>query len=137
MSDDIVTTGSYRFQFPATSNSNAQWMSAQTAGDASAADVNFAISEHAQPGAARNNIVTSWGYNNNGDGVRVVATEPALDYRIETFYSPSPGHEYMESHLQYQSTSGKILRPFALQIDRNTNLALLPNCSRWLQLPWS
>ena len=120
-SEDIVTTGSYRFQFPATSHGNAQWVSAETVGDASAADVHLAISSTPNPGSSRSNVVTSWGYNNNGDGVRVVAAEPALDYRIESFYSPSAGKEYMESHLQYQSTMGKVVRPFAVQIDRRTD----------------
>jgi hypothetical protein len=121
--DDIVTTGSYRFQFPATTGYNAQWLSAETPGDTNAADVNLAISSSLNTGSPRNNIVTSWGYNNNGDGIRVNAAEPSLNYRFETFYSPSPGKEYMESHLQYQSTRGKLLRPFAYLIDRNTDVS--------------
>jgi hypothetical protein len=98
-------------------------LSAETTSDASAADVNLAISSSLNPGSQRNNMATSWGYNNDGDGVRVHAAEPSLNYRFETFYSPSAGHEYMESHLQYQSTRGKVLRPFAFQIDRNTDVS--------------
>lgn len=102
-----MTTGSYRFQYPEASLGNAQWVSAETVGDASAADVNLAISSTPNAGSARSNVVTSWGYNNNGDGTRVVAAEPALAYGFETFYSPSQGNEYMESDLQYESTMGK------------------------------
>jgi hypothetical protein len=126
INEDIVTSGLYRFQFPAPPNGahgNAEWVSAQTIGDASAADFNLAIASSPNSGSARNNIVTSWGYNNNGDGIRVVPTEPSLNYRIETFYSPNAGAEYMESHLQYESTKGKLLRPFSFQIDRNTNVS--------------
>lgn len=114
--EDVVTTGSYRFQYPEASRGNAQWLSAETVGDAWAADVNLAVSSTANTGSARSNVSTSWGYNNNGDGVRVVATETAL-----AFGNPSPGKEYMESHLRYESTMGKVPRPFVFQIDRNTD----------------
>jgi hypothetical protein len=125
ISGDVVATGPYRFQFPVRPASNGFLVSAQMIGDPGAADVNLAVTSVPNTGSVRNNTGASWGYNNDGAGARVVPTEPALDYRIESFYSPSPGKEYMESHLQYHSTRGKILRPFAFQIDRNTDESAL------------
>src|SRR5262249_5458696 len=121
---DIAATGSYRYQFPtaAPNVSDAEWMSIQTTGDTDAADFNMAVTSVPNPGAVRNNIVTSWGYNNDGGGARIVPTEPALTYQLETFYSPAPGFEFVESHLQYQSVRGRVRRPLSFRINRNTDV---------------
>src|SRR5262249_32164147 len=37
------------------------------------------------------------------------------------YYNPLGTHSYMESHLQYVSATGTVIRPYGLQIDRDTD----------------
>jgi len=69
----------------------------------------------------RDNQVMTIGWNTTGSGGRLDPNEPALSYRIENYYTPAPNNRWMEAHLQYNSTSGKIFRPWGYQVDRTTD----------------
>jgi hypothetical protein len=77
----------------------------------------------ANPGdVTRPDTAMTWGWNNTHDGGQYTAGEPALMYRVEDYYKPvSPGNSYMESHLQYVSAAGVVLRPWQVQITRETD----------------
>jgi hypothetical protein len=61
------------------------------------------------------------GWNSTHNGAAAIAGEPALMWRFEDYYNPFGTRTYMESHLQYVSASGTVVRPYALQIDRGSD----------------
>jgi hypothetical protein len=61
------------------------------------------------------------GWNSTQSGNAAVEGEPALMWRFEDYYNPSGTNSYMESHLQYVSATGSVIRPYALQIDRGSD----------------
>jgi hypothetical protein len=65
------------------------------------------------------------GWNVTNDGFALIPGEPALMWRFEDYYNPSGTTSYMESHLQYVSKNGRVLRPYALQIDRGTDFTTI------------
>jgi hypothetical protein len=65
------------------------------------------------------------GWNSTHDGVAAIPGEPALMWRFEDYYNPLGTRSFMESHLQYVSASGSVLRPYALQIDRGSDYTFI------------
>lgn len=75
------------------------------------------------PGSSRDNRVFTWGYNQGNDGgTAFVPGETALSWRLESFYSPSPGTEVYEMHLQYVNALNTVFRPISVQIDRRADI---------------
>jgi hypothetical protein len=60
----------------------------------------------------------TFGWNVTQSGSQEIEGEPALMWRFEDYYNPFGTNSFMESHLQYVSGSGQVVRPYALQIDR-------------------
>lgn len=86
-------------------------------------DFRWTYGVSSNPGdAARPDRVMTWGWNTTHDGGRPNRSEPALALRIEDYYHPLGADSYIEAHLQYTSAAGIVWRPFALQINRATNV---------------
>jgi hypothetical protein len=83
----------------------------------------FNIQTDASPNvfSARNDAAMGWGYNNSVTGGRENTGEPALTYRIESFYTPSSGVSWAETYIQWLGTTGSGHRPLFVAIDRDTN----------------
>jgi len=65
------------------------------------------------------------GWNVRDDGFSLVQGEPALMWRFEDYWNPLGTNSYMESHLQYVSKNGRVLRPYGLQINRETDFTTI------------
>jgi hypothetical protein len=63
----------------------------------------------------------TFGWNAMHSGNAALAGEPALMWRFEDYYNPLGTRSYMESHLQYVSSTGQVFRPYGLQIDRGSD----------------
>jgi hypothetical protein len=72
------------------------------------------------------------GWNVKNDGHALVPGEPALMWRFEDYYNPQGTGSFMESHLQYVNQNGMVLRPYALQINRGTDVtAIVQSADAW------
>ena len=77
----------------------------------------------------------TFGWNVTQDGFAEIAGEPALMWRFEDYYNPHGTNSFMESHLQYVSGNGQVVRPYALQIDRGTDYtAIAESADSWSYL---
>ena len=72
------------------------------------------------------------GWNVKNDGHALVPGEPALMWRFEDYYNPQGTSSFMESHLQYVNQNGGVFRPYALQINRATDVtAIVESADAW------
>lgn len=97
-----------------------QIMSRMVTADTDSADFIVVVQGNDNAGSARRNQTFTWGYNYLNSALEV-GGEPALAWRIESFYSPVIGNEYFEAHLEYRNAAAAGFRPFAVQINRNTD----------------
>jgi hypothetical protein len=73
-------------------------------------------------GSTRYDQVLSWSYNQNiATGNRVILTEHAMAWSIENYFVPSGSAQTTESHLQYISRTGTVIRPIIFTIDLPTD----------------
>jgi hypothetical protein len=74
----------------------------------------------------------TFGWNVTHNGAAAIAGEPALMWRFEDYYNPLGTSSFMESHLQYVSGTGQVVRPYALQIDRGSNFtSVVESADAW------
>jgi hypothetical protein len=72
------------------------------------------------------------GWNVKNDGHALVVGEPALMWRFEDYYNPRGTDSFMESHLQYINQNGVTFRPYAVQINRATDVtAVVESADAW------
>jgi hypothetical protein len=77
----------------------------------------------------------TFGWNATHSGGAAMPGEPALMWRFEDYYNPVGTHSFMESHLQYVSGSGTVVRPYGLQIDRGTDYtSIVESADSWSYL---
>jgi hypothetical protein len=85
-------------------------------------DFNWGIAPANNAASSRRNCVLTWGYNQDPSGGGFdLAGEHSVCHRIESFFAPTVGNEWIECHLQYNNPDGFSCRPYGYTIDRNTN----------------